>query len=821
MSDFSNITTRNNTTIEDAKAAISSLDKVYNFLNIENTRFNRNIVGISLKNPSMLPHSPTVTNFKGNTFDCDAPLNGIFSNICFAGIELENTYLFATKNQEEENLFIRIENGIYATGNTRVSIDNFRFNDINNNGIYHENTSLKLTNCTFNQNGTFNQNSTKFINASAVRDLTLIECNFNYNVPAGEEAYGVFAESFEFNSDVQIVNNNFSANKIGGRAYLAIYLKAGIVSPETNINLFGNNFTEFTNPRGGCINIEGEFLNTKSIRIENNKFLDIDMATFLVSINGGDKSNLSIFNNEIDGNNGFEENGSLNTPQIGFVLEGSRGINNEVSLNRFIPDFNVSHTSANANLGIRSTMFWNTKYCDNLIADAARGIQFRESNFGTDLIRTRFFGGSTVFSIDGIIGAQGEMGEDHNGNTWQNKFLGIHSKLECVSNNCNLSPIYVHTEQEIREFLPVFYPGNPPNLSPAVLPETGWFVVDFTGFPKGSCSNQLTGDTPELLFTRIADGELNEKPGIIWEANNFLYEKLHDDPLFMSEYSSFQTFYDEKANSTTGQLYDIFQNINSALDKPSYILDSENYLSQIEIIESEIENIDEQVRINGLTEQNKIDKSALLFNLFEKNILNDNVIRTYKADVVNDFDDLLMQNEQISTTEIFEQNEQNVNKIFLSSLVEGRSELTEGEINILVDIALQCPQYGGVSVYKARGLLPVCVRLDYEDEFEECFLREDDIIDERSNESGTHWDRLSEALEMYPNPTSNLLNIKNAKSLSGQIKITDLFGHELLLYKISKRDSIINLDLDLPSGVYIVSINYEDGTVSSDNLIIQ
>src|SRR5690606_10198130 len=111
--------------------------------------------------------------------------------------------------------------------------------------------------------------------------------------------------------------------------------------------------------------------------------------------------------------------------------------------------------------------------------------------------------------------------------------------------------IFVHANQTPSSTtIPSYHPTN-------ITPETGWFIVDTDGQPISICANQFTGETPNLLYNTISEGELNDKPGSSWEAKRYLFKALEEDTSLLSQYVSYPAFYNSHANSAIGQFYNM------------------------------------------------------------------------------------------------------------------------------------------------------------------------------------------------------------------------------------------------------------------------
>lgn len=143
LSQLSSIAT-NNSEIEDAVTAISATGLCG--LSIENTIFNRDRIGIELSN---YKQGALNWNFIGNTFTCDAPLNGTQNEITYAGVKLTDSYF----QSRAKSTFSGIQYGIRAEGNTSYIVArNLEFQNILRDGIHMDKGNLnlrgaKFTNC--------------------------------------------------------------------------------------------------------------------------------------------------------------------------------------------------------------------------------------------------------------------------------------------------------------------------------------------------------------------------------------------------------------------------------------------------------------------------------------------------------------------------------------------------------------------------------------------------------------------------------------------------------------------------------------------------
>lgn len=178
------------------------------------------------------------------------------------------------------------------------------------------------------------------------------------------------------------------------------------------------------------------------------------------------------------------------------------------------------------------------------------------------------------------------------------------------------------------------------------------------------------------------------------------------------------------------------------------------------------------------------------------------------------------ENEQISTVEVYAQNEQMVNALYLKQIITGYIAFDEGETDILKDIAGQCPLEGGRAVYHARALLYLAgIEHSYDDE-KACVKEE--IKSLRMPDNGILEEEIS-SLKVYPNPAKDKVFVEWTESNfeNGQLIVYDLFGKELHSFAlVSGQTDATIATVDLSSGVYFFSIQLDSNTPMVQKAII-
>ncbi|MBL0343504.1 MAG: T9SS type A sorting domain-containing protein [Bacteroidetes bacterium] len=78
-------------------------------------------------------------------------------------------------------------------------------------------------------------------------------------------------------------------------------------------------------------------------------------------------------------------------------------------------------------------------------------------------------------------------------------------------------------------------------------------------------------------------------------------------------------------------------------------------------------------------------------------------------------------------------------------------------------------------------------------------------------------------LQLYPNPTTELVEIKlnNSKEYLEQIIVLNSLGNVVLIEKLTEKENKYNLNTShLPPGLYLVKVNATSGKIFSNKLMI-
>ena len=810
-----------NSTIEDAEAAIYS--NAASFLYINSTTFNRNRVGIQLERGSSQP--PLPLTFIGNTFSCDAPLNGTANEITFAGVQLKDGLLFSltspSATSSDANRFTGLENGIYAEGDLNLIIGrHFEFNDLFAKGVFMEGGFLSLDGSEF-VNAGYNS-----IHMEEVRELRLRNSGIRYNEGLGisdniDQLAGILLESFSLNSRVSIEGNNIFVDfrNLLSKKIDGIRLIGGNVGSGTSINIQNQNNIRILAPSSKAINVRSRFLSTTAITIADN-FIYMDplgnSAADGIEFQGSNRHNLSIIRNTFKG--GIYGNGVTD----GIVLTGNGNSNIEVSDNNFPLEFSYPHDLEEYGSAIVLNSFNDALICDNTIANAARGLLAAGMNLATEVSVNTFIGGGTQILIsNGFIDQQ-----VHSGNKFTHKdpgaFPSVFAEVRPEINGPN-SRFIVHTSQSIEtgSSSPPYYSFFSPYYPSRVIPtDAGNFFLPSTGSPLNGCIVQF-GQHDNLNHQDIANGAFGQQGeyslASLWDLTNGFYTKLKEHPEVISIYAGYQTFLDQNENTSTGKLYDIRKQIDSSfISSPQ--LNQQSLVQQffIDSLILELEMIDSII----YTAQNESGialhtKKMLLGAIANSDSTIAEINEEYRNNIHLGLNQAINLNTTFTASNPWENNVKTANHIYLASILFQNGQLTETQYTQLAEIAIQCPISAGAVVYEARALLPPCLDSSYDDQYEGCYPS-DESADKSNEERKSNFSKLNYEVQVFPSPTKGLFTVFLLGAEKGKLSIFDSRGVPVLRQFIQNTAEIELSE----SGVYFCRIEIENQESTIKKVIV-
>ena len=288
-----------------------------------------------------------------------------------------------------------------------------------------------------------------------------------------------------------------------------------------------------------------------------------------------------------------------------------------------------------------------------------------------------------------------------------------------------------------------------------------------------------------------------------FEFKKALNTKLETYPHLMAGNSVLTNFYTASESSSIGTLkavnnsisnvsqaeLNLFTNIGAKQDLINGIL------SNLQQLSTTLQNA---TTVTAIAKQQYWDTCATLHNA----ILN-------SATDVAQYDDMQSQkkliakaqNEQVTCTDIFDNNIKAVNEIYLSGKLA--SAFTQEEKDLLYSIAYQCPFSGGVGVFQARVLVSL-----YDDnvEYDDNTTCELDGYAMRQTSNAQTQEKIS--FSVLPNPSKNYFDISATGIVlkNSTLFLYDAFGnvvHKVVLMN----DGINRVDIStIASGVYQICL---------------
>ena len=181
---------------------------------------------------------------------------------------------------------------------------------------------------------------------------------------------------------------------------------------------------------------------------------------------------------------------------------------------------------------------------------------------------------------------------------------------------------------------------------------------------------------------------------------------------------------------------------------------------------------------------------------------------------------LLNDNATITTNHIYETNEQDLHQIYLTKKLDDEIPYSTSNIQIISNIANQCPLSGGDAVYKARAMM---ASLSPEQTYDDAILCQQD---DKSKRIGGSEEKKLLQLTVQPNPTSDRLEVlvtNTAQDLDKstlRVSIYNSIGQKMMEkdidYNKQKTYDISSYD----AGLYTVIIRNNDGVVMRSSKVI-
>lgn len=516
--------------IEDAKTAIYS--KSASTINLTNTIFNRNLVGLELSKGIL--NSPEINTFRKNKFTCTSPINGTNNEITKAGIILNEVSINLNLNSYStlnNSIFKGIKNGIMANGiNSELIANGLEFRDVLANGINMSSNQLILTNSIFENcgiNGIFMENVLK-LDVSYCQFI-IDESNGSLRPRSGIRTNGFLDNAIiiiEDNDQSYILGETTSRSRIFG-----IRMIGDGSSSNASILISDNSSELYDRNSSACIFLDGEFPTNSSIDLRVNEFKcsayafgDPITANYAIGIySSGERENMNIQAND------FRVYGVLSSRLLGIFLEDSAGNNNLISENE---------TTLLKGIFVRLDNFKNSVICSNKTLQPSIGLggisfDIFGDNSGTQFTQNimRWVWVGVRINDNAILGPQ-----IHQGNRWISTLVGdMYAAITCTNCDVEQNRFEVHTDQST--IVPgaspsaFIYSYNSPYYPASLFPQEIMIKTDGAP-PTSSCVAFIVNEESPVNELSDSSDNHNEK-SIVTEVPLVQYEqevKIYPNP---------------------------------------------------------------------------------------------------------------------------------------------------------------------------------------------------------------------------------------------------------------------------------------------------
>lgn len=344
--------------------------------------------------------------------------------------------------------------------------------------------------------------------------------------------------------------------------------------------------------------------------------------------------------------------------------------------------------------------------------------------------------------------------------------------------------------------------------------------------PKCEIPDLLLNDQPSDITKQLAEGIIETSiysKSIRWETSQDLFKQLSANSNLLNQSTDLQNFYTDSESNNIGSYNQVNQSMADLFKINSFY--GNVYSNYDGLIKQKLSSIREknQKLINAIPSE-KItivaEKKILLQELSNALIGFNMIDQSIKANRYQAIDDIIADNQSLSSVEIFESNEKTVNDIYLSTIAKDNYELDHKNITDLLAIANQCPVEGGNAVYNARAILNFMSNENYTFSDDNCYSRGNP---DSKRIGGSNNDIVNSAkYNIYPNPADDYFTIEYIEGRIGnKIELVDIVGKTVFSQTINNEKARQEIRInELPEGVYFCRIYDEKLEVFTSKIVI-
>ena len=808
--------------VQDAQYAISARHLAS--ISVNGNLFDRNHVGIYTPPLGGIQTVLTPFPISLNTFDNTG--NGLlppFDNIPtydpstpYAGVELRNGLLFFGTGGGITNIIRNMRNGIVAERSLLVTegvqIENMvggtlfpqilNINDAEGTGIFLRGAAAFVTNSSVE---------------SAVRGIYAFRsglAQIEENVISDVD-YGATVINSD-NLPLIIEKNQIEFHYRGVRVFN---------SPNARVMINENDPMTFTANVPGQLGVGIDLLSGSGATVNQyDPFSIVQENNIILKGQANGISLNSVGNLEINYNDILYDDVPI-TPPAGSDVDFVPGILLTGADNNFLYDNTVVSTNLDfLNPDALSDFFFtgmdvsiskSNTFCCNSFDGTNVGTYFLNSCIDTELRHTNFGQHSVGLwcTVDAVLTDQ-----DHAGNLWNGTYNGFWAQHWGIESHVGDSEFLMEDSDPSTPFPDIEM--DVPLWPQLIFSNYEWFKYNPIG-QSTDCGldNEYCAPPPFFDFTEkeqlkeayinIANGDyLSSEFGDVlqWESTRYLYKTLLENSPLLGQNQDVDDFFNDSPNNSVGFFHNVESQI-SDLYQPDEATSSqlETDFNSVDDLVADIAVLDNQLENASNLEDSLAIASQKIPLMADLNVAVQSIFNTIESEHTNRIaltGQVLTANSGLPGNMIYEQNEQQINELYLNTVTQDIFDLNDSQLSTITSIAAQCPSEGGSAVYGARALLSLFQEINYND-FELCDISEARSFIEKANKERAK----NESILVYPNPASQTLNIQLTDSeidKAIRIELKDLTGRVLKVTNINGKDSSVSIPInELPQGIYI------------------
>jgi len=816
-----------NCRIEDAVSALyfrnPSIAVTYR---IFGSTFNNNYVGLRAFRDATWGGTQWMSlQFYGNNVGTDRNLRPFYGTnpapigwpLAYAGVQL--TKLIALVGQPSSiNTFHKMHNGIVSE-NAVLTIIHNDFTTLWTNGILGSSSNL-----TINQGNQFIGELTVPAGGNAPimqNGIFATSCDLDINLNEFERRirHGIYASENQHGEFIRISQNSFSEAEntllsSNTPEHIGIYIERSAAAPSPGIpshNEINLNDFEITTGNYSAIVVDGANTATDELTISRNFPITLEnlpsgffgsfvKGIYIRTMNG---ENTSIGLNQVS-IDGYYQSGNFgiltftsNAVNISLIGNTVNGV--EIASP---PDPDYSKT-IHAAIYLRNANDANAYLCNNSVDHSFHGLHFAR---GMATVKESKIWNHTYgvwiepYNLLPMLGLQYGRG-----NQWLGNYIQYAAKRDGgqFPEKCR----FWVPESDVLPFLP---PSSlvDPNPDLESDPDEKWFRFK-PDLSLDYCPQAFIAENLNELEMEIAQGLLTDLPAAkIWDVKRNLYRKLLENPGLITRYSVLTNF----KNANTGSLLESYANVDKAIrsatsftlpeqeSRDNIILILRHKVDQIKTI---LSSVNYDITTATSTQLQDLESIVSLVSTTFANITALDQSRNSQISSQLDESDLL--NEALQPTNVQEQNRKDLNRLIIKKL--RTTPISESDYSLIQSIACQSEGTVGVAVQESVLLLSGCEQNE--------FMLNEVGGGERGNKiQSIQTDAESVNMEVSPNPSSGLFQIRLNDPISGNLRIVSAEGATIKHIELNTDQSEFSVNLSrFPVGVYFVVLQNTAGRV--------